>query len=109
MKATTLKQVLIAAKWIIEHYGWTQGTFYRGKDGVPVDDPINCPLTGVCLVGAVRAVDKDFTKNGHAITTSTTNMISKELNGNIPRWNDAPGRTKGDVIALLDKLIQRQV
>jgi hypothetical protein len=107
MKATTAKEGLIAAKWILEHYGWCQKTYHMHRDGIHyVVNPISEPFYGSCLSGALKLVEYE----SDGVQNATYNqvygaVVNREGARNIPEWNDRQGRTRKDVLALLDKLI----
>ena len=74
---------------IIEH-GWCQGGYHIDND--------------YCLVGAIQAASK----NNLITWGDVTNLVCEKVGhhpGAIPEWNDAPERTKEDVLVLLDELI----
>lgn len=56
MKATTVKEVLIAAKWILENKGWHRGCFYRNSVGGELSSYMIATqpdqLASVCLLVA---------------------------------------------------------
>lgn len=39
MKVHTVKEVLIAAKWILENVGWCQGAYFKDKEGHDISGP----------------------------------------------------------------------
>lgn len=84
----TAREVLLKAAEHIERYGWLQGA--RGKTGQPC-----------CAVGAINAVGGcDRSSRDDAIETLKRNIgLARPFA--IQNWNDAPGRTKEDVIAAL--------
>lgn len=98
-----LVKLLVKTKNILEKKGWTQNACSRDKDG-------NARLSlypkaySYCLGGAI-------TKAGCGILYNTIqDQLALTLKNNrfsIVGWNDAKGRTKKQVIALLDKTITR--
>ena len=94
--------------------GWTQGAFYDDEDGR------GC----YCLAGAVGTVDAASAK----LTKGRVNFVfysrsksiaalSACLGGRgggagavdlVTEWNDAPGRTQEDVLALIDRAIAKE-
>jgi hypothetical protein len=107
MKATTVKEGLVATKWILENKGWCKGFYQVDADGYGVFDPINQPFCGSCLSGAMQLVEYQV----ESISYLTKRAVLSSINGepptsnSIPYYNDAPERTKEEVIALLDRLI----
>jgi hypothetical protein len=97
-KAKTTKQVLIAAKWILNNIGWRQGSFEKY-------DAVSSSPVAFCLVGAIQVVNADGVVRG-----STKRLLTSMLgNGlyHLPSWNDTAYRTKEEVLALLDKAIAK--
>jgi hypothetical protein len=92
--------VLLVARTIIDCEGWTQETYARTADGdgTDVDDP---KASCFCSLGAIWAVS--FAHGGQlgAITAVERAMNS----GNLVGWNDAPGRTKEEVLSAFDRAI----
>lgn len=92
--------ILREAKRLIKK-GWTRGAWARiGKDATHSSDPA---ATCFCASGALfrvsagdlRRVASDYLRRGARLRTSE-----------IPKWNDAPGRKKSQVLAAFDKAIQ---
>jgi hypothetical protein len=110
MKAKTVKEGLIATKWILENRGWCQTHYHADKNGVRVGDPITDPAYGgSCLFGALSLVEYDEDAFGLATLTRMAvhnKVLDEPLAISIPDWNDDKTRTKSQVIALLDKLIK---
>lgn len=102
MKATTVKEVLVATRWIIQHYGWCQGHSYIDNHGEPTDESeaITDSFGGACLSGAMQLVECDVIVRHYASMRVQNTGMSY-----IPTWNDMPGRTKEEVLSLLDRLI----
>jgi hypothetical protein len=103
MKAKTVKEVLIATKYILENVGWCQGSFYLDKNG-------NCmgtclypyqyaDLRACCLDGALQLVDTD------ARTRNQTYQTLRSFIPGIITYNDFEGRTKQHVIEMLEATI----
>ena len=70
--------------------GWIQGRLSTDK--------------GYCLLGAWTAE----TENGSRVRRSTGQIIDRLIgHSGWPAWNDAKGRTKRHVLALIDKAIRR--
>ena len=85
MQATTPKQVLIAAKWIMEHFGWCQGSYYQVKtqDGGTRKEfhklQVNKDnLAGCCLQGAIDIVDADCTSTQLYAINLVSNTIREK-------------------------------
>jgi hypothetical protein len=107
MKATTVKDVLIASKWLIDRYGWCQVYSYTSTDGEGFNEAERIfsgekTLASACLNGAIHLVETDS-----SVLLQTINLIRDEVDG-YPMWyNDCVCKSKEQVIALLDKLIAK--
>jgi hypothetical protein len=106
-KAKTPKEVLIAARYILSHWGWCQGTTARDKQGRPLDFPQEHlkNLGSVCAIGAVSIVDSDFGPLQTAY--HILDRAVRDQSYCIIIYNDTPGRTKQEVLAVFDKAIQQ--
>lgn len=107
MKAKTVKEVLIATRYIINS-GWCQGTYYQDENnnyvGIDIDNKEAAlpMIKSCCLSGALHLVE--VPKNNLAFGKAY-NLVIKAVGDSIARWNDGPTRTKEQVLNLLDKLI----
>jgi len=86
-------EVLECAAKKIEEEGWVQNNYYARDEGY-------------CVVGAVAAcLNPDFTRNylgiGQAADVLWQNRPQPMTFLTFTRWNDAPERTKEEVIAAL--------
>ena len=90
-----------------ETHEWTQGSYAKTVNGTNVS-PLDPDATCWCVIGAIRHLypprstaeiyNDDVCKN---IWPRFTNVIT---NMSLAQWNDAPGRTKAEVISLLKDL-----
>lgn len=89
---------------IARPYGWTQGRFSTtGKRGV-----------SYCLLGAIRHVNNEayFTKDPAPTITSLQARLEQciqKIHGNrlgVPTFNDTEGRTKKEVLGVIDCAIK---
>jgi hypothetical protein len=103
VKATTPKQVLIAAKWILENKGWCQHHFGLTKNGKNLSyTQCRKDLDRACLVGAIGVIDAES-----PIRVRAEQAVLNLLPGiSISHWNDELGRTKQQVLDLLDRVIE---
>ena len=112
MQAKTIKEYLIATRYIIDNYGWCQNSYFKFKNGAPFWSEMKIdPQTfgGSCLEGAinlVEAVDDLRRATINTIEQALPLFVNTTLR-TLPHFNDAQGRTKEDVLALLDKLIEK--
>lgn len=83
--------------------GWNQGTFAQNAKGEAVTsgDPEACSW---CLIGALGTAAKD-----HETAFDRAYDILRKLmpigSYSLSLWNDLPGRTQADVLALIDRAI----
>lgn len=106
MKATNVKQVLVAARWIINRFGWCQNSYHQTKNGHKFFTPLKVDpktLGGSCLGGAIYLVEK----SSDQLLYDAFDLIWEATGTDYASYNDAKGRTKKQVIALLDKLIKK--
>jgi hypothetical protein len=76
---------------------WTQMALARTAEG-ELCEPTDSVAVCWCLLGAF-----DHVERGDDV--GFIRFLEKELGGSVTRWNDAPGRTHADVLALLDRVI----
>jgi hypothetical protein len=108
--AKTVKEVLIAARWILNKLEWVQGAFYRYRHInhylLPDNNEPNRQwkdLEGCCTLGALNLVETaHLDLRDHAIY-----LIRKEVGGNPGFWNDYECHSKKDVLQVLNRLIKR--
>ena len=116
MKATTVKEVLVAARWILTHYGWCKGSLWKDQDDVNIYSTSyissgEAKLGCCCLSGALLLVDTD----NEQVRMKAYDLLENhmELLGNhmekvsVPSWNDQLNRTKQQVINLLNRAIAK--
>lgn len=78
---------------------WTQGVFARDEKGIPCfpnDSKAEC----WCILGFIHK-SKPKTPD---FWPQLCNLCGIENTGHLSKWNDAPGRTVDDVIALCEKV-----
>jgi hypothetical protein len=98
-QAKTVKEVLIATEWILNRLEWCQGAFYLDDKG---ESSGMQGAKACCLSGALYLVN----------TTDELREVSRRHLQNIGfgglvSFNDAPGRTKQQVLELVMKGIER--
>jgi hypothetical protein len=106
VKATTVKETLIAARWILDNVGWCQGTLYKDKYGNHLSFA-NTITVSACAIGAVFAVDIDDTNNSHDKALDLLLEMQLDDSVNLAMWNDKKGRTKQEVLKLFDRAIEK--
>jgi hypothetical protein len=104
MTDKTAAQILTEAADVIDRNGWTQFRYFDTKQWVAGTPAADCR---VCLYGALHIAM--YGKPGHphgdarpAFYHDMVTALEEALDGAQPDdWNDAEGRTQGDVTALL--------
>ncbi|WNM70270.1 hypothetical protein [Myxococcus phage Mx1] len=101
---TTTKELLQEAKALIEK-GWTQGVAARDDEGIPV--PSTSPVaTCWCVYGALsRAEDNLGYQSGAPYAGAVDAIAGVSGKSLLAVWNDAPGRTKKEVLDTFQKAI----
>jgi hypothetical protein len=109
MKATTVKEVLIATRWIIDNVGWCQYRSFQLEGGnsldaywMSIEEVLERGVAACCLGGSIRLVEVA----DNALIDEARICIEEALNGYVASWNDQPGRTKQEVLDLLDRVIE---
>lgn len=107
-KAKTVKEVLIAGRWILENVGWCQQSYYKTKAGDERFNIEEATLYGdvgcACAIGSIYLVDVSD-PNLHGKAVAALEKIADV--SNLANWNDAPGRTRKEVVKLFSKGINK--
>lgn len=107
MKAKTVKEVLIAARWILDNVGWSQRFFSITKHGTPLGlGEVHPDIEAACSLGAIYLVDTIDLRLNRGATQAVEAVIGNGIDRVIHDWNDTKGRTKEEVLAAFDKAIQ---
>jgi hypothetical protein len=95
--------------------GWCQGYFCEDKNGAGIDrkgqpiDPRSNVAVSFCLVGALQACEalqKD--QKGHTPEyNAACTLLAEHIKFSPGTWNDTPGRTKEEVLAVITAVIER--
>jgi hypothetical protein len=98
----TPKEILIAARAKIEE-GWCRKSYARDRQGNTVYSG-NPAASSWCMAGAVAAA----ANNEELALREPFRLLDEVIGngGNIEAYNDAPERTKEEVLAIFDKAIQ---
>lgn len=106
----TALEILEAAKALIETRGWTQGTYGRDESGASVPtSELADRATCFCGWGAVNAAVRHDGRSGWPSQLwAALRALDLSANGHFPDFNDAPGRTVQEVLAVFDAAIARQ-
>jgi hypothetical protein len=101
---TTILQILKNARNLLKKKGWTQGANACNERGTEVGYTAENAAT-FCARGAVWHVDEG---NDEAATRALALLSSCTIsNLGLISWNDSPGRTKEEVLALFDRAIEK--
>jgi hypothetical protein len=95
-KVRSGRRLLSDAADAIERNGWTQGETISSTGGV-------CALGAIGLAAA-ELPDRDA--RCWAIVVTAKRILRNALHGPIAEWNDAPRRTKDEVVAKLREVAQ---
>lgn len=99
----SVKEGLIKARAKVEE-GWCQGAAARDKGGLAVA-ATSSDATRFCILGAINAARLD---NGVSVIGELYCALKCEAGeSSLAGFNDAPGRTQEEVLALFDKAIAR--
>lgn len=77
----------------LREYGWCQGMMFVGK---------KCCAIGACWKGTEyfgETEDQHFSRDYHLFQA-----IAEQTGSGVARWNDRPGRTKEEVLAVFDAI-----
>jgi hypothetical protein len=85
--ASPAQLVLVAAAGLLEHHGWAQRQCRTGAGAL-------CP---VAAIAAAAEGDKDLEHEAHLALERW--VIWHTQFDTVPEWNDAPERTKDEVLA----------
>ena len=94
MTAQTATDLRAVRAHLVEH-GWTQGRAH--------DEAGRC-----CLVGAATRAMGDVVSYRYGAVRSALFMALRGVDFDLSAWNDAPGRTFAEVLALLDAAIANE-
>lgn len=106
MEAKSVKEILIAAKWIIENVGWCQGSYALTKDNNRIFSVEEAYAAGdicaACSTGSIM-----LTEASEQLKNDAERILRLQVpDHKIVDWNDAPGRTREEVLAVFDRAIK---
>lgn len=93
----TTVEILKKARGLVEK-GWTATVFARDADGLPIHETDRRAVCW-CASGALHASGSPWGSDARTV------FIRAIGTGEIPDWNDSPGRTQSEVLAAFDKAI----
>lgn len=119
MKAKTVKEALIAVKWMLENIGWCQQRFYQDSKGrsLGLDNVHNfnsflsaMKVCSMCLEGAIELVevDDECVRGGmyDALDAALAPRYGED-EVSLIKFNDDVSTKKKDVIRLLNTAIKQ--
>ena len=88
---------------------WTQRSMSREESGMSVH-PTNATATCWCLSGAIVHLTGGIDENWRDACWALSNAIAPgyAYGVSIPAWNDVPGRTYDEVMAVVDRAIEHE-
>jgi hypothetical protein len=106
--------VLEAAKERLE-FGWTQGSMAKTLHGMKQGAP-DADSAAFCVLGALKSAAAELGADVYTLrraerlvaATLGKNQRALERRWQIAKWNDATGRSKAEVIALLERTLSRR-
>lgn len=104
---TTVKEIMQYARNLLAREGgWTQGCLGRDANGNEVLNPDDAVC--FCSIGAL-ALAKQNLKATYDRVAAARNRLKEILEVDyLSAWNDAPGRTQAEVVALFDEGIAQE-
>lgn len=109
-KKITTTDILERAIWLLKNKGWQQGGFASTKNGVPVMTTDE-DAASFCASGALIRARYDLkapagTPRHFDVALAVEAQLPPDSNHALVDFNDAPTRTRGDVIRLFRKTIK---
>ena len=98
-------EVLVEARRLIAETGWTQNVLARDSASHPAH-PSSDRACRFCSIGAIQRAE--HTVNLGRITPARDVLRWVLDHNSIANFNDAPSRTKADVLAAFDRAIKEQ-
>lgn len=117
MEAKTVKEGLIAIKWMLENIGWCQNGYYRDKGGARLDmsgvsiyTSTAKKVHSMCLEGALELVEVDDERVRGGMYDALDAALAPrygEEEASLIKFNDDVSTKKKDVIRLLNTTIKQ--
>lgn len=103
-RAETVKEVLVAARWILENAGWCQNACAKRRDGFSVSAN-STEAVSFCAIGATYAVECDYSLAERARRRLLEQLPMNVCNVTV--LNDQRGQTKEGILAFYDAAIAK--
>lgn len=99
---TQVADLLTRAAEHIDHVGWTQGDWHEETPGLqPKDSPV-CADGALSVVAYGRPCGAGArTPDQFALHSAAVTALIRHIGAGLIDWNDAPGRTKGEVVGAM--------
>ena len=104
-----VREILVEARELIDKRGWCQFQYAKrdphSHRGIQRIASFKVFGNAFCPLGAIMAVENEdggAALAKHAVAVAAG--FSRE--SHVPAWNDRPGRTKAEVLAVFDKAIE---
>ena len=104
-----VREILVEARELIDKRGWCQFQFAKrdphSHGGIQRIASFKVFGKAFCPLGAIMAVGD---RHGGGVLAKHALALAAGLSsaGHVPVWNDRPGRTKAEVLAVFDKAIE---
>jgi superfamily II helicase len=98
-------EILTRARALLsEEVNWTQNSFARTADGVPIqaEDPKACKF---CMVGALNRANFEANTNWWVERIAATDVLRCAIGGSITGYNDNPYCQHSNVLKAFDRAI----
>jgi hypothetical protein len=105
-QAITVKEVLVAARWILDNVGWCKGWYAKDAEGVRVWDYCTRSAACYCLMGAVAVVETTPELRNSALDLLAV-LVDPVNFASVSIWNDTLDRTKEEVLQIFDQAIKK--
>jgi hypothetical protein len=100
--AVSAAEVVRLARLQLERTGWTQGAYARDQHGRPLQRDYAEGAVCYCLAGALHDAARRLNAIGSRDgLTLALDAVTAACGENVQLWNDAKGRTRDEVLALL--------
>lgn len=112
-------RILTGAKTILVERGWCQGAYAKGGTPETKYSPTDPRAERFCVLGATIRAEWDAYPDGVKMDRSTvrhrTSIRLRQAVGEVSpdhlapaTYNDTPGRTREEMVAIIDKAIEKE-
>lgn len=101
----TERDVLHRAADLLEEFGWCQHELAIDSEGQSLGCDVSNPgAVGFCAIGAILRADSDFGREKYSTNWDNVSPTGSTM---LASWNNAPGRTKKEVVTALRDAAER--